>query len=202
MPTTQASARDRKLEGFQDEDKITIDARRWESVRRILLRMMIGWQRVQKETTEVLATCRHAPGCPGASDETASCFGDCPDRETRLSMLVALGNARVFTENAPNLSRDRLGGYIPPTREYFDKLFAELETLRAAVDWVKAAEAGAAVPHDVAEDAKALGFQGRPMTRLLPSGDDEEEPDDEEPEGLALDLGEDLGDETDEEGSE
>ena len=95
--------------------------------------------------------------------------GGLPDRETYLSARVLLASSFEFA-GALELPSMRATEYLPPTREYFDRVLGELEALRAARDWLE--ELGAAVPLEsagaaVTQIAGVLPMAERPISRLL-----------------------------------
>ena len=91
----------------------------------------------------IVESCRHADDCPTLADPARSCAAACPNRETYLSARVLLASSFEFA-GALELPSMRATEYLPPTREYFDRVLGELEALRAARDWLE--ELGAAVP--------------------------------------------------------
>jgi hypothetical protein len=129
--------------GFQPEGKVTIDVRHWDALRRIVWRMKTSWGFVENECNAIIATCRHVDGCRGAVDSTETCHPQCPDRQTRLSALVILANAREFARadvHKPGAN------YIPPTREYFDALVSDLATAEYTLEEVRRKVADAVEP--------------------------------------------------------
>ncbi len=120
--------------GFQPDAKVTIDARHWEALRRIVWRMKVAWGFVEQECLALVATCRHVDGCRGAVESTEPCRAECPDRQTRLSALVVLANAREFARAD---ARKPGASYIPPTREYFDAIVSDLVAAEVALDEVR-----------------------------------------------------------------
>jgi hypothetical protein len=148
------------------EKKVEIDARQWVHVTRLVARMMISWRHVEREAELILAACRHAAGCPSTVDPCHTCLRDCPDRERWLSARVMLGNARAYVgELKLPATAAAAGQYIPPTREYLDRIVGELEAMRAARDWV--AELEQHVPPSGRLDLVAAPRE-QPLTRLLP----------------------------------
>jgi len=138
--------------GFQPESKVSIDARHWESLKRIVWRMKTSWGFVESECRDLIASCQHAEGCLGADDIREPCLSSCPDRQTRLSALVIYANAREFISvNAPKPTSIEGGGYIPPTREFFDLVLSELVVAHAELDDMKKLiqESGATLPPTV-----------------------------------------------------
>jgi hypothetical protein len=164
-----------EMQGLQPIKMIPIEERKWHALRRILVRSSISFGHIARESFLILQSCRHAPECP--KDHAVPCLESCPDREMWLSALVCYQNAKSFTDSAPNLTRASDGTYIPPTREYADKLIAELETMRAARDWVREFEqrlevtpgvTPASAAGDPKADAMLLGMPNeKPKTRLV-----------------------------------
>lgn len=113
---------------------VPISARSWKAIRRQMVRMVQGYRHVEREIDRVLASCRHADGCPAVRDRAQACLADCPDREVWLSALVIRGNAEQYTILQSRLPRRVTGDYSPPSREKFDAIMGELEVLRGAGD--------------------------------------------------------------------
>jgi hypothetical protein len=179
LPPTRPAG-DQRL-GFQPPELLQVDARRWKALRRQMLRMVLGWRNVQREGRRVLESCRHADGCEAVGDRTRPCLAACPDRENWLSALVILGNADEHVMLAASLPRKIDNDYSPPSRETWDALCAENETLRAGRDVIADIEEFIAknkeadiVPPPPPEEQQPE----QPLTRLLPPeledlGDDE-----------------------------
>lgn len=149
-----------KLLGLLTEKKIEIDERRWISVSRLLARMVQSWKHVEREAQTLLDGCRHAAGCTATADPWVTCLAQCPDRERYLSARVLLGSAQEFVGEL-ELPTHR-SGYIPPTREYFDRVVGELEAMRAGRDWI------AELPPDAIRAPRDLPKREVPLTRLVP----------------------------------
>jgi hypothetical protein len=170
LPPTRPAG-DQRL-GVQPPELLQVDARRWKALRRQMLRMVLGWRNVQREARRVLESCRHAEGCEAVGDRTRPCLAACPDRENWLSALVILGNADEHVMLAASLPRKIDNDYSPPSRETWDALCAENETLRAGRDVIAdiekfIAENNAAdiVPPPPPEEQPPTE---EPLTRLLP----------------------------------
>ena len=154
---------------LDDEKKVSIEQRQWTATRRLLARMMVSWRHCLRESRMIVESCRHADDCPTLADPARSCAAACPDRETYLSARVLLASSFEFA-GALELPSMRATEYLPPTREYFDRVLGELEALRAARDWLE--ELGAAVPLEsagaaVTQIAGVLPMAERPISRLL-----------------------------------
>lgn len=148
-----------KLLGLLTEKSIQLDERRWVSVSRLLARMVASWKHVDREARMLLDECRHAPNCMAPVDARHACLPECPDRERYLSARVLVGSAREFVGEL-ELPTHRTG-YIPPTREYFDRIVGELEAMRAGRDWI--AELGPSPPA-----SEPVAKREVPLTRLVP----------------------------------
>ena len=107
--------------------------------------MKMSWGFVESECRDLVASCKHAEGCLGATDIRESCLPSCPDRQTRLSALVIYANAREFTKvEAQKPTSIEGGGYIPPTREFFDLVLSDLAAAETELAEMK--KAGFALP--------------------------------------------------------
>jgi len=177
-----------QLLGFQAEEKVTIDAKRWQGVRRQLVRLVIGWRYAEKEASRILEVCRHAEGCLGASDRSKPCLPACPDREMRLSALVIQRNAEQYAMVRETLGLPLRveGEFHPPSRETWDAVISEIEAAREGKDVLddimKAMEAGRPIKQawDEPGTVTTTGTSAeRPMTRLLPPEPDELEPEEQ-----------------------
>jgi hypothetical protein len=113
------------------DEKASVLVRHWEGMKRALWRSRVAWEIAQREATNLLAGVSHMEGCPGKTDETASCLPDCPDREVRMSALVILNAARQF---APLDARRQDGPYYAPSREHFSEVIAELGACQAELE--------------------------------------------------------------------
>lgn len=167
-----------ELQGHGRDEKVTVDARKYKAMRRQLLRMVLGYVAVEREVCRILESCQHAEGCEAVNDRARPCQHDCPDRETWLSALVVLGNAREYTPMRGSLP-SRLGDdYSPPPREYFDQVVTELELLREGPDVLEElaryARAGVKMAPDLDTAQRAPEL---PLTRLVDTTDDDEEDD-------------------------
>jgi hypothetical protein len=166
-----ANVSDERLQGLAVE-KVSLDARRLQAMQRQLLRMTLGFRAVQREMIRIAEGARHADGCPASKSSNAPCLPTCPDREMLLSSLVAYHAASQFTR-APVLSK--LSDYSPPSREYFDAIVCEIETLRSAGAMLRLLETGAgdAVREMLMQEAPPGPPPDEPITRLIPvDGDD------------------------------
>jgi len=161
MPITTES----ELQGFRKVENVSIDARKWQAVRRQMVRLVLGWRHADREISEVLDHCRHDDECPAVKDPSRPCLFTCPDHEIWLSALVIKGNAAQLAMLGQDLPQRLMGEYRPPPREYFDEIVAELETLREGRDILeelRAADKSWAGPGVV--DATPME---RPTTRLV-----------------------------------
>lgn len=154
---------------LDDEKTIPVKERVWQSMRRILARQAVSWTHCLRESRLILDACRHDPACPSKrGDPGLPCLQSCPDREINLSARVLLASALEFagTLRLPSWTGT---GYIPPTREYFDRILAELEAMRAAKDWL--AELDAARPGEnggsIATLASVLPIADQPITQTV-----------------------------------
>ena len=163
-----------ELLGFLGDGNVTIPERSWHAMRRIVARMMISWTHVGREAEQILEGCKHADGCEAARDRAMPCRAECPDRERWLSALVCLANAEQFSGQVAVPKRAATGGsYIPPTREYFDRVVAELEALRAVADLAGPEAAGAFAGASLRKDLEGLGLPAEKATnRLIDVGEE------------------------------
>jgi hypothetical protein len=107
-------------------------------------------------------------------DQLRPCSGACPDRETFLSALVIIGNARQFGRVRVPSRID--GEYSPPARETWDALVTEL-LARSGADAELEELSRLKQRDDDAGDDDAPPEE-RPATRLAPPPADEPEGDD------------------------
>jgi hypothetical protein len=125
------------LMGRDPEPKVQVDARTWTGTKLALWRSKVAWDIVARQAAEILGRCKHMTGCPAESVETEGCLPDCPDREFRMSALVILNAAR---QSAP-VSASKLAQqpYMPPSREFFSDVVAELAACQAELEAFRAA---------------------------------------------------------------
>jgi hypothetical protein len=182
-----------QLLGFQKPEMVSVDAKKWQAVRRQLVRLVIGWRYAAKESGRILETCRHADGCRAAAgDHTAPCLPACPDREVRLSALVIAHNAELYAmlRETMGLPLRVDGDFHPPSRETWDAVVSELEAVREGKDVLNeimdAMARGQTIKPSWTEPGTVTAEPAeRPMTRLLPA-EPEEEPEEEEPGDIDL----------------
>jgi hypothetical protein len=117
--------------GVVPEKKVQIDVRVWFGIKLALWRIKVASDIIIKQSLEIVARCRHAEECPGAADERAPCLPTCPepDRENRMSALVVLNAARQFAPETASKLADQ--PYMPPSREYFSSIVADLAACQA-----------------------------------------------------------------------
>ena len=153
---------------LDDSKKVTIDARQWQTMRRILARMMVSWTHCLREARLILDSCKHAPDCHALADPGRTCSQTCPDREKFLSARVVMASAIEFVGKL-QLPTWSATGYIPPTREYFDRVLSKLEAMSAARDWLE--DLAAAAPkldgEAIVSIAESLPAHARPLSRLV-----------------------------------
>ena len=124
-----------KLEGFVADEKIPISVRYWEGIRRRLVALMATCTQIDREADEMLARITHIPGCKGV-DPTYPCDIACPDREWRLSAMAIKANVAQHIDGTFKLPKQNADGVLlPPSREFLDRIIAELEFYRAQGDW-------------------------------------------------------------------
>ena len=175
-----------ELLGLPTEKTVTIDERRWMSVVRLLARQQVSWRHCAREARMLLDECRHDAACR-SSEEGYTCLPSCPDRERFLSARVVWASASEFVGDLP-LGRGQGQTYIPPTREYFDRIIGELEGLRAARDWLEELSSAAPPRHSAMTVTAAREV---PLTRLVDVGDDDgpAETADDEPSPFVTTIG-------------
>jgi hypothetical protein len=118
-----------QLSGLLPEKQVKIDTRVWFGVKLALWRSKIALDIAVKQAAEIVARCRHTDGCEGAASEEEPCLDACPDREIRMSALVVLNAGR---QHAPvNASKLAQQPYMPPSREYFSAVVADLAACQA-----------------------------------------------------------------------
>lgn len=170
--------------GIRRTETITIDVRKFQALRRQLLRLVLGWRYADKEIERVLQACRHADGCPAVEDRSTPCKYDCPDRETFLSSLVIKHNAQMYAMYQTAMNFRLNADYTPPSRETFDAIVTELEILREGKDLLAEIQAeldksATTSPwEESTEGAESAPAAEVPLTRLKPA-DPEPEPDGE-----------------------
>lgn len=123
-----------EVQGFRKVETISIDARRWQALRRQMVRIVLGWRYADKEIDRILENCKHTDGCPAVGDNAVPCLASCPDRETWLSALVIKHNASNYAMYQQGLPLRPDGEYHVPSREFFDAVLSELEVLREGKD--------------------------------------------------------------------
>ncbi len=178
--------------GIRRTETITIDVRKWQALRRQLLRLVLGWRYADKEIERVLQACRHVEDCPAVEDRSMPCKHDCPDRETFLSSLVIKHNAQMYAMYQHAMSFRLNSDYTPPSRETFDAIVSELEILREGKDLLAEIQAeldknATTSPWDESPEPAAQSTPAGaevPLTRLKPV---ETEPE-TEPEEREIDL--------------
>ena len=113
------------------DEKVTIPARHWHALKLDVWRGKTGWNIVLREVSSVLEGCRHVDGCLGATVETEPCDVRCPDRERRMSALVILNAARMYSPvKAPGVNEP----YFAPSREHFSEVVAALAAAESERD--------------------------------------------------------------------
>lgn len=129
----------RTMMGFvaPGDQRVALPIRDWEALKLALWRSSTGWEIIRRSTIEIIEHCRHADGCLGKEEETAACLPDCPDRETRMSALVALNAARMFAPIDARRPADQ--PYFAPSREYYSEMWAALVVAHAELDAFRAA---------------------------------------------------------------
>lgn len=120
------------LAGRAPEKKVPVDVRVWNGGKLALWRCKYALDIAAKQAEEILRRCRHAPGCPGREDPDAPCGGDCPDREVRMSAAVIWAAATQLAP--PSASKLSEGTYLPPSREYFSLVVAEMLACQAEAE--------------------------------------------------------------------
>lgn len=126
---------DAKLQGFVEDEKVPVSVRYWESVRRLCAKLMLSLRQIERESSELLRTVQHDADCPALTDAAAPCKPTCPDHETYLSARVIAANCSQHVGNLKlTLPKTPDGFYLPPPREFIDRIVGELEFLRAELD--------------------------------------------------------------------
>lgn len=170
-----------QAQGFDQPEMLSIDARRWQAMRRQMIRLVLGWRYAEKEIGRILDACRHTEGCPAAKDRAVPCLASCPDRETFLSALVIHANATAYSMLQRDLPlRFVEGEYKPPSREFFDTVVSQLEVFLGTKDILtelqqeieKGATASPWVTPDQTQPVE------KPLTRLKPPSPEDEEDED------------------------
>ena len=153
-----------KLMGFETpgDQKVPVTVRDWNAQKLALWRSRGLSEIALREAEEIIARCRHLPGCLGAEEESAPCLattyakvegGDesevvtegCPDREIRMSALVILNAARQLSPEDARMPREP---YFAPSREYYSEVIATLGATQIENEMLRAAlrDAGLTVP--------------------------------------------------------
>lgn len=118
------------------DQKVAIRIRDWNALKLAVWRSRVGWEIVAREATEIVRRCLHAPGCLGATDDSAPCLNDCADREQRMSALVVLNATRLL---APfDASQPATEPYMAPSRELYAEIIAELAATQIELDAYRA----------------------------------------------------------------
>ena len=137
------------------DQKVSVPVRDWNAMKLALWRSRTGWEITARSALEALGRCKHLEGCPGVGDDDEPCLAGCEDRETRMSLLVILGAARMF---APfDARRPAAESFLAPSREYFSEVMGELSAGQIENDALRAAltAAGIEIPAP-APDVKPL----------------------------------------------
>jgi len=130
------SKRDQHMMGRDPEEQALVDKRQWHAMKLAIWRSKGALEIATRQAIEIVSRCQHADGCAGQASETEPCRVDCPDREVRLSALVILNAARQLTPI--DARRPANMPYIPPSREYFSDVLAELAAAQAEVEALQA----------------------------------------------------------------
>ncbi len=134
-----------KMMGFRTpgDQKVAIPVRDWNAIKLALWRSRTGWEITARSALEALGRCKHLEGCPGVGDDNEPCLSGCEDRETRMSLLVILGAARMF---APfDARRPAAEPFLAPSREHFSEVMGELSVAQIENDALRAALAAAGI---------------------------------------------------------
>lgn len=141
--------------GFETpgDQRVPVSVREWTSMKLAIWRGRYSGEIVMRQASAILDRCRHEPGCPGATIETEPCFSGCPDREIRMSALVALNAARQF---APIHARRPNEPYFAPSRERFSEVIAELGATQVECAAMRALleKLGVEIPKPPPQDAE------------------------------------------------
>lgn len=111
-------------------EKVPVDAGVWLSVQRSLAHLSEACDVIADKASDILDRCDHVPACPAVKDPTAKCDMGCADRETRMDALVIHARATQHFFVGLPLPSKNAPVWLPPTREYFDRIVAEAESLR------------------------------------------------------------------------
>lgn len=137
----------RKMMGFEvpSDQRVPVSVRDWTAMKLAMWRSMEALKIAAREAVAIIDRCHHEEGCPGKEEETASCFAGCPDREIRMSALVVLNAARVFSPINANRPNEP---YFAPSRERYSETLAELGVAQIERDVLREAlrAAGIDVP--------------------------------------------------------
>lgn len=135
-----------KLMGFEapGDGKVPIPIRNWNAMKLALWRSRVGWEIVERQAIEILERCKHLDDCDGATTATEPCIASkfdkdgtetspgCPDRELRMSALVMLNAARMLMP--ADARKPANEPYLPPSREFFSEVIAELAVAQAELE--------------------------------------------------------------------
>lgn len=115
----------KKMMGFQvsGDQRVPVSVRDWTAMKLAMWKSKFALGIVMREASAIIERCRHEKECPGATVETEPCFAGCPDREIRLSALVVLNAARMFT---PVNAHQPMEPYFAPSRERYSETISQL----------------------------------------------------------------------------
>jgi hypothetical protein len=136
VPQAPATPAQRHMMGFDipGDEKVSLPARDWMAMRLALWRSKVAWDIVARSAAELVASAKHADGCPGKESESEPCLRECPDREMRLSALVIVGAAKQST---PSFHRPPDAPYFAPSREHFTDVLGELHAQKAELEMLR-----------------------------------------------------------------
>jgi hypothetical protein len=119
--------------GFEtpNDQRVPVSVRDWTGMKLAIWKSKFALGVVMKQAIAIIERCRHDKDCPGATIETEPCYASCPDREIRLSALVALNAARMFSPINANQPHEP---YFAPSRERYSETIAELGALQIERD--------------------------------------------------------------------
>lgn len=192
--------RNEKMMGFETpgDKKVQITVREWQAMQLATWRSRTAFEGIAQAALEIVSSCKHATGCPGANSLDEPCLADryqvpdlksdpsvaesvliskgCPDREMRMSALVILGQTQTMS---PVDARKPAGEmYTAPSRERFSEVIADLGIAQIQLDMLRAK--GVEIPAPPPNEARLLGLPKKAQFNPQEFSESEDETEDQE----------------------
>lgn len=170
----------RKMMGFDtpSDQRVPVSVRDWTAMKFAAWKSRYALGIVAREAEAIIRRCRHEKDCPGETTETEPCFAGCPDREQRMSALVVLNAARVFTPVNANQPKEP---YFAPSRERYSETLSQLGAVEVERDTMREVLRSMGVePPTPPENAEPARLEQKPAQQFT-----EEDLEEAETEGIA-----------------